>query len=193
MSNQISDQFPTDKARKIVAAMRASMRRDAHAYPEAKFLADLSGYIKDLEALLRPRPTLAEMSIEGRESCRWMRADVAGTSKRYMIADPRDEDNDAAILFSEEGQPEWVFPEYVTPRPDLPRLTWTDTVQPAPALPEGWRTAEHRWYGPVIVTNSPPYQGGNVYVVIPDDGDRRGYRWSYCPPTDLTYTDEEEA
>lgn len=136
-------------------------------------------------------PTLADMTPEERAACRWMRADVAGTSKRYMIADPRDEDNDTAILFSEEGQPEWFLPEYVTPRPDLPRLTWTDTVQPA--LPDGWRLADHEVYGRVMVTNPTPNADGSVCYVIPADDYALGYDWHFCRPAELTYTDEEEA
>ena len=180
MSNQISDQFPTDKVRAILN--NRSMRDDEK-------IAEIKAM---LPAPVPALPTLAEMSIEGRESCRWMRADVAGTSKRYMIADPRDEDNDAAILFSEEGQPEWVFPEHVTPRPDLPRLTWADTVQPAPALPDGWRLADHKDHGRVIVTNTTPDEDGNVYFVAPAPAPL-GNDWHPCDPDELTYTDEEEA
>ena len=52
---EMPDQTLDDQIRPIVTAMRDAMRRDEHAYPEAKFLADLSGYIKDLEALLPHR------------------------------------------------------------------------------------------------------------------------------------------
>lgn len=136
-----------------------------------------------------PKPTtLADMSMEDREECRWMRANVAGVSTRYVIADPRDDDNDAAILVSEDGELEWVFPEHVVPRPDLPRMPWTDTAKPAPALPDGWRLAVHEGHGRVIVTT--PIRDGRVYFVAPTGG-TMGNACDFCRPDELTYIDEE--
>ena len=80
--------IPADKVEKIATAMRAAMRRDEHAYPEAKFLADLSGYIKDLEALFPPHPTLADMTREERRACRRMQCDVEGRDGRWVIFAP---------------------------------------------------------------------------------------------------------
>lgn len=177
MSDQISDQFSADKVRSIL---------DNRAMRDEEKIAGIKAML-----LAPKRPTLAEMSIEDRETCRWMRADVAGTSTRYMIADPRDEDNDAAILFSEDGQPEWVFPEYVTPRPDLPRLTWTDTVKAAPGLPGEWRLADHEVHGRVIVTDPAPDAGGYIYFVRHDDEFLMGFDWDACRPDELTYIDTE--
>jgi len=193
----MTDQIPADKVRETIAAMRAAMRRDTPAYSDEACLSDMARYVRDLEALLPdpPRPTLADMSMEAREECRWMRANVAGNSTRYVIADPRDDDNDAAILVSEDGELEWVFPEYVVPRPDLPRMPWTDNEKvapaPAPALPEGWRLADHKDLGRGIVTNTTPNRNGHVYFVLPDDEDHRGYGEGWCAPDALTYLDQD--
>ena len=149
----------------------------------------MSGHIAALEALL-PGPTLADMSMEDREECRWMRANVAGVSTRYVIADPRDDDNDAAILVSEDGRIEWVFPEHVVPRPDLPRMPWTDTAKPTPALPDGWRLADHEGHGRVIVITTTPDDEGDFYFMFPAD-DLVGYDCAFCRPDELTYIDEE--
>lgn len=187
LSDPISNQFSTDKVREIAAAMRASMHREDGTCRDAEFLDEMSGHIAALEALL-PGPTLADMSMEDREECRWMRADVAGVSTRYVIADPRDDDNDAAVLVSEDGELEWVFPEHVVPRPDLPRMPWTDTAKPAPDLPGGWRLADHEGHGRVIVTT--PIRDGRVYFVAPTGG-TMGNACDFCRPDELTYIDEE--
>ena len=196
MSNQISDQFPTDKARKIVAAMRASMRRDAHAYPEAKFLADLSGYIKDLEALLPQRPTLADMTGKERSACRWMQCDYAGETSDFtspgVIGYFDHGDRKAVILTPTCGIVRRDY-DRVTPRPDLPRLAWPGTEKPAPALPGDWRFADHPDHGCVIVANPTPNRAGNVCFVMPAvDGDPRGFTWHICSPNALTYIDQED-
>ena len=131
----MTDQIPADKVEKIAAEMRAAMRRDEHAYPEAKFLADLSGYIKDLEALLPPRPTLADMTPGERTACMWMHANVEMTPEeraecRRMHADAKGDDTHVVILdhHEEDGRARvlWLCGcnkpaawEKVTPRPDL--------------------------------------------------------------------------
>lgn len=141
-----------------------------------------------------PKPTtLEDMGVEEREECRWMQANVEGVSTRYVIADPRDDDNGTAMLISEEGQLEWVFPEYVVPRPDLPRMPWADTEKAAPALPGEWRLAEHRKYGRVIVTALPTDSDDRAYFVHPDFEDDRGFDWNYCSPDELTIDTEPEA
>jgi hypothetical protein len=85
-----------------------------------------------LQALLPapPRPTLAGMTREERAECRWMQADVKDRGGRYVIANPDDGEGDAGLV-SAYGGIEWMSPERVTPRPDLPRLEWPGTGQKA--------------------------------------------------------------
>lgn len=184
--------MPADKVEKIAAAMRAAMRRDDPYYSDGAFLEDMSGYIRDLESLLPdpPLPTLADMSPEERRDCQRMQCDVEGRSMRYVIANPHENDCEVTLLDSDGGI-DWVFPEYVTPRPDLPRMAWpgAENAAPAPALPDGWRVADHKGYGRGIVTNPTPNRDGHVYFVIPDD-DPMGYEWVFCTPDDLTYLDQ---
>lgn len=143
-----------------------------------------------LLALLHP--TLADMTDEERATCKRMQADVAGHSTRYVILDPSDEDGEAALI-DPDGRLAWTFPDYVTPRPDLPRMEWPGTEKPAPvpALPEGWLFADHYRIGRVIVTNPTPNPGGHVYFVTSDETVPRGSGWGFCTPNELTYLDEE--
>ena len=68
-------------------------------------------------------PTLADMTEEERKACQWMQADVANHSVRYVLANPCDGDGEAALVAA-DGKIRWAFSGYVTPRPDLPRMTW---------------------------------------------------------------------
>ena len=63
----------------------------------------------------------------------------------------------------------------------------TMTEQTIPALPEGWRLADHEVYGRVIVTTSIPNHDGRVYFVFPSAWDSLGYSGGYCTPDKLTY------
>lgn len=140
-------------------------------------------------------PTLADMSDEERNACRWMQADVkpggladVKTWGRCVIVTPYDEDGDTG-LFSENGKIVWDSSERVTPRPDLPRMEWPGNEKPAPALPEGWRLADHPDFGRVIVTNTTG-RNGHVYVVLPSEYGR-AFDWHLCAPGELTYIDQE--
>jgi hypothetical protein len=86
--------------------------------------------VDDLDALLPKPPTLADMTREERAECRWMQADVKDRGGRYVIANPDDGEGDAGLV-SAYGGIEWMSPERVTPRPDLPRLEWPGTGQKA--------------------------------------------------------------
>ena len=66
----------------------------------------------------------------------------------------------------------------------------TDQTAHAPALPGGWRLADHVTHGRVIVTNSTPDTEGHVYFVAPDP-DPTGHDWHLCFPDRLTYIDTE--
>ena len=136
-----------------------------------------------------PRPTLADMTDEERAACKWMQADVEDYSTRCVITDPYDAAADTGLV-SAIGEIVWASPGRVTPRPDLPRLEWPGDQKPAPALPDGWRLADHKDYGRVIVTTQTPDRDGYVYVVIPAD-DPMGYDWLFCKPAELTYLDQE--
>lgn len=139
-----------------------------------------------------PRPTLEDLPREERVACRWMQADVENRRVRYVITNPCDAEGDAALT-SADGEIEWFSPERVTPRPDLPRMEWpgTEKPAPAPALPEGWRLADHQKYGRVIVTTQTPNRAWHVCFVIPSvGGDPLGFEWHTCSPSELTYLDQ---
>ena len=167
--------IPADKVREIAEAMRAAMRRDEHAYPEAKFLADLSNHIKDIEALLPPRPTLADMTEEERHTCRWMQAEGGDLGGRYVIATPFDDDGEAALV-SDEGGIYWVPIEYVIPRPDLPRLEWPGDKKPAPA-PESTLAVGSEWDNVDALARACDASGRDQIVITDKDGVPR---WRIC-------------
>lgn len=84
------------------------------------------------------------------------------------------------------------------PRPDLDRLEWPagdhgaePELEPAPALPAGWRIADHDVYGRVVTVTQTPNSAGNVYFVYPEPADQKGHYWHLCAPDKLTYTDTE--
>lgn len=166
----------------------------------AEFIkADMSAWGDGIRALARvflndipapTLPTLADMTREERRACRRMQCDVAYRSVRYVIAAPFDDD-DTVALIAADGDICWVSPERVTPRPDLPRMEWPDTETPTPALPDGWRLADHKENGRVIVTNTTPDPSGHVCYVLPAEDYVLGYDWNVCDPDKLTYLDQE--
>ena len=174
--------IPADDLRGFIARYRTA------ANGQGSILLD------ELEALLPtpPRPTLADMTEEERRACQWMQADVKDRGGRYVIANPDDGEGDAGMV-SAYGGIEWMFPEYVTPRPDLPRMTWPGgdrKIAPAPTLPGRWRFADHPDHGRVIVTKTTPDSDGRVYVVRPAAGPL-GHACYFCTPDELTYLDQE--
>ena len=72
-------------------------------------------------------------------------------------------------------------------------LTYLDTGQGAKkaahALPGGWRLADHRGHGRVIVTSVPPIRDGRAYYLFPAP-DLLGQGCFFCPVDELTYIDE---
>ena len=73
---------------------------------------------------------------------------------------------------------------------NLPRLEWpgNEKPAPAPALPEGWRLADHPQYGPVVVTSMEPDDAGFVWFVRTDPyGGSEGYDAGCCKPDVLTF------
>ena len=179
----------TDDDRRLAREWASNVRRHADKhFPAERAIARVI-----LNAVpAPPRPTLENLTPEERSACKWMQADVTNHSTRYVITSPCDEDDEAELLAA-DGKIEWILPEYVTPRPDLPRLEWPGNKKPTPApvLPGGWRLADHPDYGRGIVTNTTPNRAGNVCFVIPAvGGDPLGFEWHTCSPDDLTYIDQ---
>ena len=188
----MTDQIPADVADED--------RRRARECAEF-IMSDMSAWGDGIRALARvflndapapPRPTLADMTPAERRACQWMQADVKDRGVRYVIANPLDDENEVALI-DPDGDICWLSPERVTPRPDLPRMEWPSDKKPdpapAPALPDGWRLADHYRIGRVIVTNPTPNQGGHVYFVTSDETVPRGSGWGFCTPDELTYID----
>ena len=184
----MNDKIPADKVRAILDEWE---RIKEHADWD-----DIDSLVQDVRALLPapPTPTLADMTPEEREKCKWMQADTSRWGHAVIIC-PDVGDGRAALL---DG---WGHVDYephskVTPRPDLPRLEWPGDKKPdpapAPSLPDGWRLADHPKHGLVVVTNSTPNQRGNVYFTRAHDSDPRGFGWDYCTPDVLTYLDTDQ-
>ena len=134
--------IPADDLRGFIARYRTA------ANGQGSILLD------ELEAMLPPppRPTLADMTDEERAACTGMQADEA-TGERVVIIDGTDRPDGRVEVLHGEIYVYYPFATNITPRPDLPRLKWPGTEKPAaaPALPDGWRLADHREYGRVLV------------------------------------------
>lgn len=196
----MTDQIPADQVREVAAAMidtmRDAMRRDAPAYSDGSFLVDMSGYIRDLAELCAPAlPTLADMNEEERHDAVGMWADVDGFHPyRAVVGDipaPK-----VPVFRPTAGSLDWVHPEDVTPLPELGRA-WspggspTGTPAPAPTLPDGFRLADHKDHGRVMVTTPTPNIEGSIYYVLPVGRNLMGFDWRSCDPDMLTYLDQE--
>lgn len=139
---------------------------------------------------LPPRPTLAEMPPEERAECKWMQADVPEVSPDQTCIITRISPGGATVLDRDGVAYRWFALDSVTPRPDLPRMEWPGNKKPDPALPGGWRVADHKNNGRVIVTT--PNNDGRVYYVLPSDFDGLGFDWFFCHTDELTYLDGDQ-
>lgn len=182
--------IPADKVKKLAARFRQQIE------PHVPFTECVvwERAAEAVEALLPAPtpPTLEDMTPEERDECQWMQADV----KDYEITagiitkiTPTD-----AHLLAGDGEIWFLEFDTVTPRPDLPRLEWPGDKKPdhGPALPDGWRVADHKDNGRVIVTNPTPTRDGRVYYVLPADDYVLGYDWLFCTPDELTYLDTDD-
>ena len=178
----MTDQIPADKVRPILDEWE---RIKEYADWEAMDIL-----VQDIRALLPAPPTLADMTEEERAACQWMQCDVNGFQGQLALATPYDDDGDAGLI-SDCGEVVWSSPGHVTPRPDLPRMTWPGEQKPAPALPEGWRLADHPDHGRVIVTNPDPDCDGEAAIIVPTPTNIDRARLEWCTPAELTYIDQE--
>ena len=177
-----------EAAREWATSYRNGFYKPGHADAAARALTAL------LPA--PPRPTLADMDEEEQRDAVGMWADVDGFHPyRAVIGDtpaPK-----VPVFRPTAGALDWVHPEDVTPLPELGRA-WSPggspagTPAPAPALPEGWRLADHEVYGRVVVTTQTPSESGNVYFVFSDPRDAKGHYWHLCAPDRLTYLDDDQ-
>ena len=188
----MTDQIPADLADKV-RKLAARFRQQMEPHTPAAECAVWECAAEAVEALLPQRPTLADMTDEERAACLRMQADVEGRSERYVIAAPYDNDADVALI-GPDWEFDWIEPERVTPRPDLPRmkLPGTEKPVPAPALPEGWLLADHKTHGRILVTRPDPDVNGNVVIVCsaPHLITRAALTW--CDHEELTYIDTEQ-
>ena len=97
---------------------------------------------------------------------------------------------DTDIAVAENASPAAVGTH--APYATHPNTTKKETIpmtDQIPALPEGWRLADHEKYGRIIVTNDTPTTDGHVHFVMPNPSDPLGYDWMFCRPAELTYID----
>ena len=186
----MTDQTLDDQVRKIIEKMHHHAN---DPYVGSREKRNILVFAQQLAALIPPppRPTLADMTEEERRACQWMQAD-AKTWGRVVIIAP-DLSGGSVALLDRWGDVAYEGRARVTPRPDLPRMEWPGDQGAAPSLPAmpgGWRLADHPDYGRVIVTNPTPNRDGRVYYVLPTD-DPLGFDWFFCTPDDLAYIDQE--
>ena len=182
--------IPADDVREIIGKMRYHANHDNVRGTEEEYVRFFASQLEALLPTPTP-PTLADMTKEERRDCEWMQCDVAGLGGAWLIIDPFD-DEDHVHVIGRKGDSRILPAHFVTPRPDLPGMEWTGDKSPVPApnLPDGWRVADHKDNGRVIVTNPTPSGGDRAYYVIPA-ADRLGFDWFFCTPDELTYLDQE--
>lgn len=161
---------------------------------------------------LLPTPTLDEMTFveQGNTIGMWATVDPGDDSRpwRGIIAAASRHGvfvcNPTAMRLG--MKPDAVPASTVTPDPTVPRA-WNangtparpepapdgdEKPAPAPALPDGWRLADHEDHGRVIVTNPTPNRSGQVYFVLPSDTFYMGYHRHLCDLDELTYLDTDQ-
>ena len=181
---------PTDEDRRLARKWAASIIRT----PRTSLPMETAAARVILHTVPAPsRPTLADMTLDEQDECAGMQADLAQGDRVVILDGTPDSDDSVQVLEMSLG----VFrprPADVTPRPDLPRLEWPSGKKPAPApaLPEGWRLADHEKHGRVMVTNPTPDKDGHVYFVAPAPG-AIGNDWHLCKRDELTYIEQESA
>lgn len=181
----------TDDDRRLAREWASNVRRHADKhFPAERAIARVI-----LDAVPTPTPpTLADMNEVERAACRWLQCDYAGETSDAtspgVIGYFDHGGRRAVILTAKCGIVRRDY-DRVTPRPDLPRMEWPGDQKPAPApaLPDGWRLADHPSNGRVIVTNTTT-RDGRVYYVLPAAAPL-GYDWLFCKPDELTYLDQE--
>lgn len=208
--------IPADKVRKLAARFRDQL---VPHIPAAEYEV-WERATEAVEALL-PAPTLADMTEAERRECRWMQCEVRGDRRIITRIRDDDDHNYAVTLapsgYTAHCLFESVTPRPDLPRlewPDADRggeeVTKVDYVsvaggrtaygpwtvarlrkKPDPALPEGWRLADHQKYGRVVVTNTTPARSGeHVSFVAPAPG-TIGNDWHICTSDALTYLDTD--
>lgn len=83
--------------------------------------------VQAIIALLTPKlPTLADMTQEEREACRWMQCMIADDTDEYCLLITVD-DPCSRVLFQNGDSTIWNN-DLITPLPDLPKLQWPGGV-----------------------------------------------------------------
>ena len=182
----MTDQTLADKVREIIEKMHHHAN-DPYVGSHEK--RNILIFAQQLTALLPspPLPTLADMTDEERDGCRWMQADVYSFDRRMVITEVR---TMCADLIERDGERWNVGLESVTPRPDLPRMTWPgDTphtgttvtfTMPAPTepevdtsdtVPENSLAVGSKWGNVGALTTACRESGRTQITVIDCDGD----------------------
>ena len=179
----MTDQIPADKVREILD--------EWERIKEYADWDDLDTLVKDIRALLPPPPlpTLADMTEDDLAECQWMQADTEARGRAVVVVPEWGAGH--AELLDRWGNSFYAAHDTITPRPGLPRLEWPGDQQPAPApaLPDGWRLADHPEHGRVVVTDDTPGLDGWVYGVFASDMDGTGFDWHPYDPGELTLLD----
>ena len=161
----------TDEDRRLSHEWAANVRRRPGAYlPEEQATARVI-----LNAISTPpRPTLADMTEEERAECQWMLADVnspqVGDSPCVII----NITDTGVMLYDQEGLDYWRSHNEVTPRPDLPRLTWPGDKETAPVadpVPPNTLAVGSMWHDVDALTLACKESERDQITVIDCDGD----------------------
>lgn len=125
--------IPADDVREIIKKMHYHANHDNVRGGEEEYVRFFASQLEDL--LPAPAlPTLEDMTPVARRGCQWMQCEVHG--KRQIITLILDDsDHNYVVTLDSSGYISRCPLESVTPRPDLPRLTWPGTGKDEDATP----------------------------------------------------------
>lgn len=121
--------------------------------------------------------TLADMTPEERAACQWMQCDVEGDGG-WLIIEPFD-DEDYSHVVGHQGNIRFFPADIITPRPDLPRMEWTDnhvdTI--SDTVPPNTLVVGSVWGDPDALARACHDSGRDQIVVLDSSGN--AYVWAY--------------
>ena len=129
----MTDQIPADEVREIIEKMHYHANHDNVRGGEEEYVRFFARQLEDLLPA-PPLPTLADMTPVARRACQWMQCEVRG-ERRIIILVLDDSDENYVVTLDSSGYISHCPLEWVTPLPDLPRMTWPGTEKVENANP----------------------------------------------------------
>lgn len=153
---------PTDEDRRLARKWAESV----HSCPDT-WTDRLRAAARVILDVVPAPPKLSDMTWEERDATRWMRCDVDGIDGDWLIIDPFDDESHVHVI-GRGGNNKIIPTHHTTPRPDLPRMTWTGNIPEA--VPPNTLAVGSEWVGVDALTRACEESGRDQIVVSGYDG-----------------------